>query len=337
MENNNQNQAQGPFWEFVNSFGPGGSRAGFGVDHSNFGPQPHAGFPFDPAQFNHWFGQGWGPAAWGGPWAGRGGPGRHGYHHQRGGHEPSGDENGDDHDMESSPETLRETMDTPNTDAPPPPPPPPGAFPHPPPPPGMNPPPYPQHHRGHPHPFGHHRGCGGRFGRGGRHGMPPPPVYNGPFDFQPLIQAFSSHPFAQAFRQCMEQARAAPSQEPNEQQEDSFAPPVDVFNTETAYVLHVSLPGAAKEDISVSWDGENIKIAGVVYRPGNEEFLQSLVSSERKVGLFEKSIKLPPVGSDEKDDVEGLSITAKMENGILIVTVPKTEKEWTKIHHVDIE
>ena len=114
-------------------------------------------------------------------------------------------------------------------------------------------------------------------------------------------------------------------------------PPVDIFSTEKAFVLHVSLPGALKEDIGVNWDGEKLNIAGVVYRPGNEEFLQTMTSSERKVGMFERSIKLPPVGSDEKDDIDGLGITAKMENGILIVTVPKTEKEWTAVHKVDIE
>lgn len=135
----------------------------------------------------------------------------------------------------------------------------------------------------------------------------------------------------------MDQARSGPSGESNEHQDDAFVPPVDVFNTEGAYVLHVSLPGALKEDIGVNWDGEKINIAGVVYRPGNEEFLQSLASSERKVGMFERSIKLPPPGSDEKEDIDGLNITAKMENGILIVTIPKTEKEWTEIHKVDIE
>ncbi|KAI1083255.1 HSP20-like chaperone [Whalleya microplaca] len=345
MENNNQNPPRDPFFEFLNSFNAAGSQgAGVGVDHSNTGAQAHPAFPFNAAQFGPWIGQGWSP--WAGPWAGHGWHGRHGHHHQRGGHDSEREGDGDDHDMESSPETMTEPVDTPGSEVPPPPPPPPGGFPagsfphHPPPPP----PPGNPHFRSHfpphhgPGSFHAHRGRGGRCGRGGRRGMPPPPPppYNGPFDFQPLMRALSTHPLAQAFRQCMDQSRAVPSDEPNEP-DNSFVPPVDVFNTEKAYVLHVSLPGAAKEDISVSWDGDNVNIAGVVYRPGNEEFLQSLASSERKVGMFEKSIKLPPIGSENKDEVDGFSITAKMENGILIVTVPKTDKEWTEIHHVDIE
>lgn len=124
-----------------------------------------------------------------------------------------------------------------------------------------------------------------------------------------------------------------------EQADDTFTPPVDIFNTEKAFVLHVALPGANKEDVGVNWDPDRslLNVAGVVHRPGNEEFLQCLSSSERKVGMFERSIKLPPPESDDKEEVDAFGITAKMENGILIVIVPKSEKEWTEIHKIDIE
>jgi HSP20 family protein len=161
------------------------------------------------------------------------------------------------------------------------------------------------------------------------------------------MQAFSSHPFAQIVRDYYTNPSArdgptgtSPQQEgqtSDQQEGDVFVPPVDIFNTEKAYVLHVALPGAAKEDIGVNWDGEKINIAGVVYRPGNEEFLNTLALSERKVGMFERSIKLPPAGSSDNEDVDGYGITAKMENGILVVTVPKAEKDWTEVHKVDIE
>ncbi|KAI1489280.1 HSP20-like chaperone [Biscogniauxia mediterranea] len=351
MENsNNQHQAQ-TAWDFFRSFDPNGPRRpGVGVDHN--GPEFPSGFPFDHSQWGGpWGGSGpW--ENWSGPWArpwGRSGwHGRHGHGHGHGyghGHgsgpsrhddrRESDNEENDDQDMESSPETLRHTPDESAASEHG------GDFPPPPPPPGAPNHPRHPHHRGPPHGFGPRSRRGGRCersgrgGRGGRH--PPPPPYEGPFDFRPLIHAFSTHPFAQAFRDYVGQNRAGPSGEQNEQQDGSFVPPVDIFNTEKAFVLHVSLPGANKEDIGVNWDGEKVNIAGVIYRPGNEEFLQTLTSSERRIGMFERSIKLPPAGSDEKDDVDGLSITAKMENGILIVTVPKTEKEWTQIHKIDVE
>lgn len=123
------------------------------------------------------------------------------------------------------------------------------------------------------------------------------------------------------------------------QDDETFTPPADLFNTETAYVIHVALPGAKKEDIGVNWDADKnaLEIAGVVYRPGDEEFLQTLASSERKIGMFERTVTLPAPGADDRDEIDGMGISARMEDGLLIVTVPKVEKEWTEVHKVDIE
>ncbi|PNY22661.1 Heat shock protein 16 [Tolypocladium capitatum] len=119
----------------------------------------------------------------------------------------------------------------------------------------------------------------------------------------------------------------------------AFSPPVDVFNTNVAYVVHVALPGARKEDIDVTWnpDAGSLDVAGVVHRPGDEAFLDTLVAGERRIGAFERSIALPPPRADEKQDVDGFHISAKMEDGVLYVVLPKVEKEWTVIQKVDIE
>ena len=123
--------------------------------------------------------------------------------------------------------------------------------------------------------------------------------------------SLASHPLAQALRTYAEQAGAgARSDEtlvPDEtEDENSFTPPVDVFSTEKEYVLHVALPGAKKEDVGVNWDVEKgvLNLAGVVYRQGDEEFLKSLTKSERKVGVFERTVKLPPQNED-KEEIDG--------------------------------
>ncbi|KAH8591347.1 HSP20-like chaperone [Bisporella sp. PMI_857] len=122
--------------------------------------------------------------------------------------------------------------------------------------------------------------------------------------------------------------------------DNSFTPPIDIFSTPSAYVLHVALPGAKKEDVGVHWDNEKrtLNLAGVVYRQGDEEFLKTLSQSERRVGEFERAIKLPP-GTEEKEEVDGEAITAKLEDGVLVVTVPKLPKdsEWTEVKRVDVQ
>jgi len=165
------------------------------------------------------------------------------------------------------------------------------------------------------------------------------------FDFTALLESLSAHPLAQAFRNFTEQAatgnRSVETLVPEDNDvANNFVPPIDTFSTQTAYVLHVALPGAKKEDVGVNWDAEKgvLNVAGVVYRQGDEAFLKCLTEGERKVGIFERSVKLPPGNDTEgKGEVDGDGISAKLEDGVLIVTVPKVEKEWTEVKRVDIE
>jgi len=103
-------------------------------------------------------------------------------------------------------------------------------------------------------------------------------------------------------------------------------------------LIHASIPGAKKSDIDVSWNAQtsSISISGVVHRPAgvDEEMLNTMVSDERQIGLFERSIKLD--SEDVSVDIDGIG--AKLEEGILVVTVPKLlPDEWTEVRKVDIE
>ena len=96
--------------------------------------------------------------------------------------------------------------------------------------------------------------------------------------------------------------------------------------------------GAKKEDVGVNWDVEKseLSIAGVVYRPADEELLKLLDVSERKVGPFERKIRLGTRANSAQIDSEG--ITAKLEDGVLRIEVPKLEKEgFVEVRKVDIE
>lgn len=154
-----------------------------------------------------------------------------------------------------------------------------------------------------------------------------------------MIQALSSHPIAQAFGVPAAQRSGETLVPEDADTENSFVPPIDVFTTEDAYVLHIALPGAKKEDVGVHWDAEKgmLNMAGVVYRPGDEKFLETLTKKERKVGAFERTMKLP-LNEEDKSEIDGDNITAKLEDGVLVVTVPKLEKEesWTEVKRVDI-
>ncbi|SPO00802.1 uncharacterized protein DNG_03550 [Cephalotrichum gorgonifer] len=291
-----------PFFDFIRLVD---GSAGGGVDHRGF----YTGFPF----------AGPGPhRARGGGCHGRGGPRHRGHRH---GHtEPRGPaqdpEKSTDAEMSDNPEKAQDSENVqdppevaPETES------------------------EPQGCCG-----GNRRGgCGGR-GRGGRHGPHGRPAP--PFPFDPsVLSGLFNHPLAQGLRDLAEQASAAA--DPSSSSADVFTPPLDVFESETEYVLHLALPGAKKEDVGVHWDADKgeLRISGVVHRPGDEAFLQGMRSSERRVGEFGRTVKLPPTeGASRKEDVDGDAISAKMEDGVLIVVVPKVEKdEWTEVRKVDIE
>lgn len=316
MAYSNQQQQ---FFDFMQSL----TNNGAGVDHAAGGvfpftqPGPPGTHPHQHPGFGGPFGFGFGGPGFGGPGFGqRGGHrGRRGRCHRReGSHErtPSGDAAHDHSENEA-----REGS------------------------------PHGNHHEEHngPHHGPGHHGPGRHGRRGGwggprHHRGPPPPFPGGPaFDFSGLLESLSTHPLAQAFRNFAEGAGQQSGETgATEDAENTFTPPIDVFSTPSAYILHVALPGAKKEDVGVNWDAENgvLNLAGVVYRKGDEEFLKTLSQSERKVGVFERTVKLPP-GDAEKDEVDGDMITAKLEDGVLVVTVPKVEKEWTEVKRVDIQ
>lgn len=118
---------------------------------------------------------------------------------------------------------------------------------------------------------------------------------------------------------------------------EDFKPDVDVFDTTAAFIVHVSLPGAKKEDVGVNWDAEKseLSVAGVVYRPGDEELLKMLALDERRVGAFERKIRLGSRANPAQVDVEGM--TARLEDGVLRVEVPRMEEGFVEVKKVDIE
>ena len=87
----------------------------------------------------------------------------------------------------------------------------------------------------------------------------------------------------------------------------------------------------------MNWDAEKseLSVAGVIYRPGSEELLKTLALDERKVGVFERKIRLGSRASPAQVEADG--IHAKMEDGVLIVTIPKEDKDFVDVKKVDIE
>lgn len=143
-------------------------------------------------------------------------------------------------------------------------------------------------------------------------------------------------PYADAISQRRDAQGPKPSnpfeqqkQRPQQARANEFSPAVDVFNQESSYTVHVILPGAKKQDIGTEWDAttSSLRVSGVVHRPGDEALLTSLAHDESLVGYFVRVITL---GSKDKVRVVEEGIRAKLETGILRITVPKDLSERVK-------
>lgn len=215
-------------------------------------------------------------------------------------------------------------------------------------------PPHHGHHGHHGHPWGPGFPFGGRrggshcrggphggFRRGGRCGGGPPPFgfggwaagNPGPlFDMSKIAEFFAAQ-----FGPDSDNKKDGSTNNNNSTSPKDFSPPADVFDTEDAYIVHISLPGAKKEDVGVNWDADKseLSIAGVIYRPGDEDFLKTLALDERHVGVFERKIRLGSRANPAQVDADAIS--ARMEDGVLVVNIPKLDREYVEVKKVDIE
>ena len=107
---------------------------------------------------------------------------------------------------------------------------------------------------------------------------------------------------------------------------NATAPAVNVKEDDKAYTMEVAAPGIKKEfcRVSINDDG-NLAIA-IENKTEHKENDQKnhYLRREFSYSNYEQSYTLP-------DDVEKDNISAKVENGILTVILPKTKKEEKKL------
>jgi HSP20 family protein len=92
--------------------------------------------------------------------------------------------------------------------------------------------------------------------------------------------------------------------------------PTDVEDTGAAYEIRVDLPGVAREEIQVDVQGRELHLKAEHRTESTEKKDRKFLRQERAFQSYERSFELPePLDSDR--------VTAKFENGVLLVTVPK--------------
>ncbi|MBI3796317.1 MAG: Hsp20/alpha crystallin family protein [Deltaproteobacteria bacterium] len=104
--------------------------------------------------------------------------------------------------------------------------------------------------------------------------------------------------------------------------EEDWSPQLDLYETNTAFILDVDLPGVKKQEVSVAVEKGNLILQGrrsFGRSPAEEHFY----CRERRAGHFARHLRLP--GSINQDQIH-----AEFHNGILRVTLPKLAEDKDK-------
>jgi HSP20 family protein len=108
-----------------------------------------------------------------------------------------------------------------------------------------------------------------------------------------------------------------------------WTPRTDVTETDDTMTITAELPGLEAKDVDISLSGDVLTIKGEK-KQEKEEKDERYHRVERTYGAFSRMVRLPaPVAADK--------IKATVKNGVLTVTLPKTEEAKQKAIPIAVE
>jgi HSP20 family protein len=97
----------------------------------------------------------------------------------------------------------------------------------------------------------------------------------------------------------------------------SWSPMVDIEERDDAYVIEAELPGVKRQDVNIELVGNELAITGEIKE---RERKGAVRRRTRRTGRFEYRVTLP-------NQVDAEKIEAGLDQGVLTVRVPKSERE----------
>jgi HSP20 family protein len=99
---------------------------------------------------------------------------------------------------------------------------------------------------------------------------------------------------------------------------NAWAPSVDLYEDKDNLIVRAELPGLKKEDIDISLHENTVTVSGE--RKNEKKYEGSETAREERLyGRFTRSITLPK-------QVDASRVKAAYKDGVLTVTLPKTEE-----------
>jgi HSP20 family protein len=109
----------------------------------------------------------------------------------------------------------------------------------------------------------------------------------------------------------------------------ALAPSVDVCETDNSYEITAELPGMSEKDIELTLT-ENVLTLKGEKKEEREEKKKDYYLSERSYGSFQRSFTMPSDANAEK-------ITTSFKNGVLSISIPKSEEAKAKTRKIEVK
>jgi HSP20 family protein len=107
-------------------------------------------------------------------------------------------------------------------------------------------------------------------------------------------------------------------------------PKVDVEEMDSEIRVTANVPGIDPSNISVEVGDDYLSLSGKIEKEDKEEKKGKVYRYEREYGEFRREFALP--ARVKKDD-----IVAKSKNGVLTITLPKSEEEMKKRVKIEVD
>jgi HSP20 family protein len=99
-------------------------------------------------------------------------------------------------------------------------------------------------------------------------------------------------------------------------QTEYVVPEVNIFETKDGYVVEAEMPGVNKEGLEITVEGDELTIVG---HRNSEQVNGQPLYRERRLADYRRPFELDPA-------IDTAKISAKIDQGIVTITLPKSEK-----------
>ena len=125
-----------------------------------------------------------------------------------------------------------------------------------------------------------------------------------------------------AVNSLLQESLVPPSGARSERGATTFTLPLDITEAENDFVVRASMPGIKPEDVQTTVLGDTLTIRGES-KSDDEQNGHNWLVRERRAGSFQRSVALgTPINADKA--------SAQFENGVLTLTLPKSEQARPK-------